>query len=69
MGSVAPQVVQCDGSVHALAWSPMQPLLVVGLKAQVALYTVRAPRPQGSHCACKGLPVQPRGHVVTRVRL
>lgn len=37
-----PQVVQCDGSVHALAWSPLQPLLVVGLKAQVALYTVRA---------------------------
>ncbi|KAK9831951.1 hypothetical protein WJX81_002208 [Elliptochloris bilobata] len=34
------QVVQCDGSVHALAWCPVQPLLVVGLKAQVAMYAV-----------------------------
>jgi hypothetical protein len=37
-----PQTVQCSSAAYSLAWCAPQPLLVVGLDAELALYAVRA---------------------------
>jgi hypothetical protein len=34
--------VQCSSAAYSLAWCAPQPLLVVGLDAELALYAVRA---------------------------